>query len=211
MDEIIVKCVNFLGKVTSLSWHPSTEGRLAFGTDEGRVGIFDTLTTKPPLLSRTYHKGTVYNLTWGPLPGKEGLALFSCGGSIIFIHDPAAFDADAKNFNNLISGKPVKKFPSRTELQWNSDISLLAVGNEDGSVEIYSGQDFSLLSVIIAHKKLIQCLKWHPRFTFQSAEPSNLQSWLAVASNETSVKGYIFRLFISVFQNFITTFGFDSF
>lgn len=178
--------------MTSLSWHPNTEGRLAFGTDEGRVGIFDTLSTKPPLLSRTYHKGTVYNLTWGSLPGKEEPVLFSCGGSVIFIHDPAAFDTEAKNFNNLINGKAVKKFPSRTELQWNSDSSLLAIGNEDGSVEIYSVRDFSLLTVFIAHKKLIQCLKWHPRFTFQSAEPSSLHSWLAVASNETSVRGYIF-------------------
>lgn len=175
--------------MTSLSWHPSIEGRLAFGTDEGRVGIFDTLATKPPLLSRTYHKGTVYNLAWGPVPGKEDPVLFSCGGNIIFIHDPAAFGAEAKNFNSLINDKTVKKFPSRTELQWNSDLTLLAVGNEDGSVEIYSGLDFSLLTVVIAHKKLIQCLKWHPRFTFQSTEPSSLQSWLAIASNETSVKG----------------------
>ena len=140
-------------------------------------------------MSRTYHKGTVYNLTWGPLPGKEGLFLYSCGGNIILIHDPSSFESEAKNFNSLIDNKAIKKFPSRTELQWNQDVSLLALGNEDGSVEIYSARDFALLTVIIAHKKLIQCLKWHPRFTFQSPQPSSLQSWLAVASNETSVKG----------------------
>ena len=29
-----------------LAWHPAKEGRLAFGTDDGRVGVFDTLCTK---------------------------------------------------------------------------------------------------------------------------------------------------------------------
>lgn len=176
--------------MTAVAWHPAVEGRLAFGTDEGRVGIFDTLnTTKPPLLSRTYHKGTVYNLSWGPVPSKEGLLLYSCGGNHVLIHDPAALDAEAKNLNQLIGGKQGAKFPSRTDLQWKEDFSLLAVGNEDGSVEIYSGRNLALQLIIVAHKKLIQCLRWHPLFTFQSPEASILGNWLAVASNDTSIKG----------------------
>lgn len=179
------------GKVSALAWHPTVEGRLAFGTDEGRVGIFDTLApSKPPLLSRTYHKGTVYNLAWATLPNKNGLFLYSCGGNHIIVHDPSALDLDAKNFNNLIISKGEKnqKFPSRTEFQWKVDFSLLAVGNEDGSVEIYTGRDLSLLMIIVAHKKLIQCLKWHPPFTFQSVEPSKFDNWLAVASNDVNIK-----------------------
>ncbi len=178
--------------MSGLAWHPTIEGRLAFGTDEGRVGIFDTLSlTKPPLLSRTYHKGTVYNLSWATLPSKEGIFLYSWGGNNIMVHDPSALDAEAKNFNNLITSKGGKnqKFPSRSEFQWKVDFSLLAVGNEDGSVEIYSGSDLSLLTIIVAHKKLIQCLKWHPPFTFQSVEPSKFDNWLAVASNDVNIKG----------------------
>ena len=57
--------------MTALAWHPTTEGRLAFGTNEGRVGVFDTLApAKAPWLSRSYHKGTVYNLNWAPAPGR---------------------------------------------------------------------------------------------------------------------------------------------
>ena len=178
--------------MSGLAWHPTTEGRLAFGTDEGRVGIYDTLaSSKPPMLSRTYHKGTVYNLAWAPLPSKEGMFLYSCGGNNIFVHDPSSLDAEAKNLNHLIGSKGEKnqKFPSRTEFQWKLDFSLLAVGNEDGSVEIYSGCSLSMLTIIVAHKKLIQCLKWHPPFTFQSAEPSQFDSWLAVASNDVTIKG----------------------
>lgn len=183
-----------IGKVSALAWHPTVEGRLSFGTDEGRVGIFDTLSpTKPPLLSRTYHKGTVYNLAWATVPSKEGIFLYSCGGSNIFVHDPATLDAEAKNFNRLIEkeGEKSVKFPSRTDFQWKSDYSLLAVGNEDGSVEIYAGANLSLLTIIVAHKKLIQCLKWHPPYTFQNAEPSKYDSWLAVASNDVNIKGIV--------------------
>ncbi|XP_042304465.1 gem-associated protein 5-like [Sceloporus undulatus] len=33
-------------KVTALSWHPTKEGSLAFGTDDGKVGIYDTYSNK---------------------------------------------------------------------------------------------------------------------------------------------------------------------
>ena len=195
IKQIYIYDCLILGKVTAIAWHPAIEGRLAFGTDEGRVGIFDTLNmTKPPLLSRTYHKGTVYNLAWAPMPSKEDvLFLYSCGGSHILIHDPSALDAEAKNFNRSIDDgdKKAQKFPSRTDIQWKTDYSLVAVGNEDGSVEIYSGRSLSLLLIIVAHKKLIQCLKWHPTFTFQSAEASKMSNWLAVASNDTSIKSIL--------------------
>ena len=169
---------------------------MAFGTDEGRVGIFDTLhSAKAPLLSRTYHKGTVYNLAWAPLldENESALFLYSCGGHHMFIHDAAKLEAEAKNFNRILSvlpdAKKSQQYPSRTEFQWKADYSLLAVGNEDGSVEIYSGSNLCLLTIIVAHKKLIQCLRWHPSFTFQSPEASECGNWLAIASNETSIKG----------------------
>lgn len=83
------------------------------------------------------------------------------------------------------------------------DFSLLAVGNEDGSVEIYTGRDLSLLMIIVAHKKLIQCLKWHPPFTFQSVEPSKFDNWLAVASNDVNIKGTRTVNFINSFNPFL--------
>ena len=60
-------------------------------------------------------------------------------------------------FNLLVEGEP-SKFPSRTEFQWKADFSMLVVGNEDGSVEIYNGAGgkFISIGVIVAHKKSIQ-------------------------------------------------------
>lgn len=45
-----------------------------------------------------------------------------------------------------------------------------------------------MVAVIVAAKKLVQSLAWHPHFTLADEEPCELRSWLAVASNETSVK-----------------------
>jgi gem associated protein 5 len=123
---------------------------------------------------------------------RSNFVLYSCGGSKIFIHDPSKPEADAVNFNTLAKGGP-SKFPPRTEFQWKADFSMLAVGNEDGSVDMYSaaGSKFVSIGVIVAHKKLIQSVRWHPQFTFQNSEPSKYQTWLAVASNDTNIKGLI--------------------
>ena len=48
-------------KVMSLAWHPSREGLLAFGTDEGRVGWVEALSSsRVPNLSNTQHRNGVY-------------------------------------------------------------------------------------------------------------------------------------------------------
>ena len=54
-------------KVMSLAWHPSKEGLLAFGTDEGRVGWIDVFSRRTqPSYSSFQHRGGVYSVTWGP-------------------------------------------------------------------------------------------------------------------------------------------------
>jgi hypothetical protein len=56
---------------------PNNESAIAFGTGEGRVGVFDTFgTNKSPMLFRQYHRNTVYKLEWAEV-GSDYL-LFSC-------------------------------------------------------------------------------------------------------------------------------------
>jgi gem associated protein 5 len=111
---------------------------------------------------------------------RSNFVLYSCGGSNIFIHDPSKPEADAVDFNSLVEGGP-SKFPSRTEFRWKADFSMLAVGNEDGSVDIYNaaGSKFTSVGVIVAHEKLIQSVRWHPQFTFQNSEQSKYQNFKA--------------------------------
>ncbi|KAG8579610.1 hypothetical protein GDO81_010965, partial [Engystomops pustulosus] len=178
-------------KVTALSWHPTKEGSLAFGTDDGKVGIYDVFSTKPPQISSTYHKKTVYSMSWGPpLPpfsfGAEGdrppFTLYSCGGEgIIFQHNPWKLTMEAQDINKLIrETNDIKhKLPSHTELNWKPDCRHLAIGNEDGSIEIFLAPHLKLLCTIQQHHKIINCLRWHhdhcedPALSFLLASGSN--------------------------------------
>ncbi|NXP51027.1 GEMI5 protein, partial [Heliornis fulica] len=164
-------------KVTALSWHPTKEGCLAFGTDDGKVGIFDTVSSstknKPPQISSTYHKKTVYTLVWGPPTpplsfGGEGeqpsVTLYSCAGEgVIFQHNPWRLNGEAIDINKVIrdTNSIKHKLPGRTEISWKPDGKLLALGNEDGSIEIFQAPGLKLLCTIQQHHKLINAIRWH--------------------------------------------------
>uniref|UniRef100_A0A8C3RXM7 Gem nuclear organelle associated protein 5 n=1 Tax=Chelydra serpentina TaxID=8475 RepID=A0A8C3RXM7_CHESE len=157
-------------KVTALSWHPTKEGCLAFGTDDGKVGI---IKNKPPQISSTYHKKTVYTLAWGPpIPplsfGGDGdrpsATLYSCAGEgIVLQHNPWKLSGEANDINKVIRDtNSVKyKLPARTEISWKPDGKLLALGNEDGSIEIFQAPNLKLLCTIQQHHKLINAIRWH--------------------------------------------------
>ncbi|NXC39944.1 GEMI5 protein, partial [Penelope pileata] len=164
-------------KVTALAWHPTKEGCLAFGTDDGKVGIFDTFSSsaknKPPQISSTYHKRTVYTLAWGPLTpplssGEGGehppVTLYSCAGDgIVFQHNPWKLSGEANDINKIIrdTNSIKHKLPARTEISWKPDGKLLALGNEDGSIEIFQAPNLKLLCTIQQHHKLINAIRWH--------------------------------------------------
>ncbi|KAM9185379.1 gem-associated protein 5 isoform 1-T1 [Mergus octosetaceus] len=163
-------------KVTALSWHPTKEGCLAFGTDDGKVGIFDTFSSsaknKPPQISSTYHKKTVYTLAWGPptppLSSGEGeqpsVTLYSCAGEgIVFQHNPWKLSGEANDINKVIrdTNSIKHKLPARTEISWKPDGKLLALGNEDGSIEVFQAPSLKLLCTIQQHHKLINAIRWH--------------------------------------------------
>nr|XP_045008009.1 gem-associated protein 5 isoform X2 [Jaculus jaculus] len=160
-------------KVTALCWHPNKEGCLAFGTDDGKVGLYDTYSSKPPQISSTYHKKTVYTLAWGPpVPpmslGGEGdrpsLTLYSCGGEgIVLQHNPWKLSGEAFDINKLIRDtNSIKyKLPVHTEISWKADGRVMALGNEDGSIEVFQVPNLRLLCTIQQHHKLVNAIAWH--------------------------------------------------
>lgn len=159
-------------KVTALCWHPSKEGCLAFGTDDGKVGLYDTYSSRPPQISSTYHKKTVYTLSWGPpLPpvsvgegDRPSLTLYSCGGEgVVLQHNPWKLSGEAYDINRLIRDTNCIKYklPVHTEISWKADGKILALGNEDGSIEIFGLPNLKLLCTIQQHHKLINTLSWH--------------------------------------------------
>ncbi|XP_015272563.1 PREDICTED: gem-associated protein 5 [Gekko japonicus] len=178
-------------KVTALSWHPTKEGCLAFGTDDGKVGMYNTYSSKPPQISSSYHKKTVYTLAWGPpVPplsfGGDGdrpsVTLYSCAGEgVIFQHNPWKLNGEAHDINKVIreTNSIKHKLPAHTEISWKPDGSILAIGNEDGSIEIFQAPELKLLCTIQQHHKLINAIRWHhdhaaqPELSYMIASGSN--------------------------------------
>ncbi|XP_067085253.1 gem-associated protein 5 isoform X1 [Osmerus mordax] len=181
-------------KVTALSWHPAREGSLAFGTDDGKVGIYDAFSNKPPQISSSYHRKTVYTLAWGPPvppmsfggPGECAVhSLYSCAGEgVILQHDPRRLAAEASDIDTLIrdTNNIKHKLSPHTDLSWKPDGRVVAIGNEDGSIEVYQAPSLKLLCSIQQHHKIINVLRWH----HQHAAPE-LQHLLASGSSNAVV------------------------
>uniref|UniRef100_A0A672QUK4 Gem nuclear organelle associated protein 5 n=1 Tax=Sinocyclocheilus grahami TaxID=75366 RepID=A0A672QUK4_SINGR len=182
-------------KVTALAWHPLKEGSLAFGTDDGKVGIYEVYSNKPPQISSTYHRRTVYSLSWGPpVPpmsfggsgDKPSYSLYSCAGEgVIFQHDPWKLSGEASNIDKLIrdTNNIKHKIPPHTDLSWKPDGSVLAIGNEDGSIEVLKAPMLKLLCTVQQHHKIINSLRWHHEHSSQN----ELQYLLASGSSNAIV------------------------
>ncbi|CAH1274597.1 GEMIN5 [Branchiostoma lanceolatum] len=179
------------GKVTALSWHPTKEGILAFGTDDGSVGLYDVLHTRQPTMSCSCHKKTVYSLSWGPTVavsgGSQYLVLYSCGGDGVIYHHsfnktqhPAVDICDIIKTTNQIK----HKLTPATEISWREDGQYVAIGNEDGSVEVLASPDLCCTCIIRTHHRPINKLCWHP---MSPDIPADYSYWLAVASNQSDV------------------------
>ncbi|XP_077448071.1 gem-associated protein 5 isoform X2 [Stigmatopora argus] len=161
-------------KVTALAWHPQREGTLSFGTDDGKVGIYEVFSSKPPQISSSYHKKTVYSLAWGPpLPpmsfgaveSNVSLSLYSCAGEgVILQHDPTNLSGDACDIDKLIkqTNNIKHKLSPHTDLSWKPDGKVVAIGNEDGCIDVYLAPLLKLLCSIQQHHKVINTLRWHP-------------------------------------------------
>jgi len=86
------------GKVSCVRYHPQPPAAmngvecLAFGTEDGKLGLYDTSSGKLLVLFSHYHKGTVYELDWRLVNRAEGrYLLYSCGGDgVILETDPEA-------------------------------------------------------------------------------------------------------------------------
>ncbi|XP_037125237.1 gem-associated protein 5 isoform X1 [Syngnathus acus] len=180
-------------KVTALAWHPKREGTLAFGTDDGKVGIYEVFSSKPPQISSSYHKKTVYSLAWGPpLPpmsfgaaaaaeGKASHSLYSCAGEgVILQHQPTDLSGDACDVDKLIrQTNDIKhKLSPHTDLSWKPDGKVVAIGNEDGCIDIYRAPSLKLVCSIQQHHKVINALRWHP----EDNAPPELHGLLASGS-----------------------------
>lgn len=207
------------GKVMSLSWHPSKDGWLAYGTSDGRIGIQFTCSVKPPLLFRPFTKESIYSMEWGPSLAsikvkfepseysEEGATevkasryvLYAIGGGKIAAMDPSkpdqvfdeVFKGVLKSIPKIENLKSKSKTVGLTDLSWKPDYSLLALGDETGSIHLIKldeSDELVLVTSVKVHSSLVQDLSWHPQCcSSDTSDVSPQSNWLATASNDVNI------------------------
>ncbi|XP_074619191.1 gem-associated protein 5-like isoform X2 [Acropora palmata] len=197
-------------KVMVVKWHPSKEGLLAFGADDGQVGVYNTISKRADI-SATYHKKTVYSLSWGPScpqTDKDSMIshnLYSCAGDgRVYQHRTGHFMDDPIDVDALIlKSNDIKHKPyGRTDVSWNLDGTVLALGNEDGSIEVFFPPDLKQIGLLMTHKKSITTLVWHHGFSdITTADVVSCKHWLASGSNESVIHVHDLNSMLGDFSN----------
>ncbi|XP_076446765.1 gem-associated protein 5-like [Babylonia areolata] len=196
--DISVVWQGIKSKVTAVAWHPTREGWLAFGTEDGRVGVHDVLSHKMPTMSNTFHRHTVYVLCWGPSTQSpedtKNYSLYTVGDCKVLEHSSAVLsrgsgDAEAINFTEKVVSINSDQITGikATEISWNMTMDTAAIGADDGSVYIVSARGLKLLAVVKVQKKLLHCTRWHPLATEQSPSSSPCRNWMVVAGNSQTL------------------------
>lgn len=168
-----------MGRIITLAWHPVIENQLAFGSNEGRIGVYDTnKIQKEPILYRQHHRRYIYSLGWGPSAEKDNkYCLYSCGDGELVCWNP-----------DVPSEKPkIIKPKNCTEFSWKNDFSCLAVGYEDGSIDFLDKKSQSMGNKMYLLKKPIQRFAWHPESTATDLEFSENKNYLAVATSSPAI------------------------
>ncbi|CAG8500464.1 3388_t:CDS:10, partial [Racocetra persica] len=165
-------------KLTCIKSHPNREGFLAFGTDLGNIGWYEVYNDKSKTFN-SYHKSKVYSIHWcKPEWLGQGLAdensdyslIISCGGDGQILLSDTTKPKQSKIINDMIKeANPewtsVMKdksgyLPKRSEIAVHPAGKFLAIGNVDGSIEVYNLPSFKIVYHNIGHRSIINKLEW---------------------------------------------------
>nr|XP_031838451.1 gem-associated protein 5-like isoform X1 [Nomia melanderi] len=184
--DITILWQKIMGKIRAISWHPEKENLLAYATEEGRIGVFDTNGNKPPTLYRQYHRNTVYTIHWGPHPESKQHVLYSCAEGECVYYDPVKPNQE-----------PTSIFKKDcTEFTWKPDFSCLTVGFENGSIS-FLNRKFELCGFAKFSSAMVHCLVWHPESTATDSTYSPLRNYLAVAFESPTIMVFDLSNFIN--------------
>ncbi|GAM19238.1 hypothetical protein SAMD00019534_024130 [Acytostelium subglobosum LB1] len=152
-------------KVTALAINPSCPWQLAFGLDDGRVGIYDTDKNNSSFFPGQ-HKKEIYELQWRCIVGgsatDQSHKLYSVGNNEVYEWDAKDQDRGFKNINDHIKVHNKQYKPSnKSEFYWNDDMDALAIATTNGAIEVYDS-GFKLMCTIKNHNGLINRIRWNP-------------------------------------------------
>ncbi|XP_037087595.1 gem-associated protein 5-like [Pollicipes pollicipes] len=129
--------------VLTVAWHPSKDTRLAFGTAEGRVGVCDPASSRPPQLCPDHHAGAVYSVTWGPTGALFSLSLGDSACPDLL--QPAVTLSGHRSkvldlaWSPHTTGRLISASQDASIRVWDtSQGALLAVGGDDSALHLWS-------------------------------------------------------------------------
>ncbi|CAN7999526.1 unnamed protein product [Ixodes hexagonus] len=177
------------GRVMVVAWHPRKDNLVAFGTDEGKVGIVDVL-GKQTVVSVSYHRQATYGVCWAELPIGSDKALktvlLSCGDGKVKVHHLPKMDREALDLDsNLLKSSSGKT--RRITVNFSECLGFLTVANQDGAVDVYEAKTLRKLAVLEAQRKPVESLSWHPCQTLSSERKSGFSYWLACSSTNGTI------------------------
>ncbi|CAL7940645.1 unnamed protein product [Xylocopa violacea] len=186
--DITILWQKIKGKIRAISWHPEKENLLAYATEEGRIGVFNTNGSKPPTLYRQYHRNIVYVIGWGPNPKNDQYVLYSCGEGELVYYDPEKPNQEPTSILK----------DECTEFSWKPDFSCLAVGFKNGTIS-FLNRKFERRGYAKFSSEMVYCLAWHPESTATDLTLSPLKNYLAVAFASCTVVVYDLTNFMDHF------------
>ncbi|CAG8571010.1 5780_t:CDS:10 [Diversispora eburnea] len=190
---------------------------LAFGTDLGNIGWYEIYNDKSKTFD-SYHKNKVYAIEWckSEWLGKtldneksdEFNLILSCGGDGNLLLNDITKPKRSSCVNNMIREanpewinivKDKNNYSSkRSEVAINPNGRFLAVGNTDGSIEVYDLPSFKIIYHNIGHRATINKLKWcslgSDDHTIMIHDFSNLENLSSTISVPTSSCKQVFGI-----------------
>lgn len=187
-------------KVTSLQWHPIKEGILGFGTDDGRIGIYDTNSSKHKLFSSS-HKGIVFNVQWRLYSNTQALLYSTSSDGSLLISNENSMKMKSKDWKDFVDNDSLSSIPNGMKINcisFHKNNYLVAIGLNNGTIlyfksNLHSSSDnkkwmeekFTIYKIDTTHSTEIRSLQFHPGSLVDSEIP--YENWIASGSKSGTI------------------------
>ncbi|KAI9004278.1 WD40-repeat-containing domain protein [Phycomyces nitens] len=191
------------GQIEHVLWHPTRPDILAYSTQYGRVGIYNTSTNKNTVFKPVHKQEYGPNISWGSLSGASGSEnmLVSCGTEHVIAYDatntekqpiflaPLLEDANTA-WAQSINAKANSR---RSCMAIDNTRNLIAFGYTDGVIDVYQLSTLKLIFVANCHRHRVLAISWQSPTKFASGCSQGMVAIHNIPSTESDdLPGKIF-------------------
>ena len=111
------------------------------------------------------------------------------------MHKLGTFNQKAVDIGALIKQhNQITSPPSRSEIKWHQSYQYVAIGNEDGTIDVFDAPHLTLLGQIQAHKKIINTIDWHHDFTADLSGKISFESITLFISSFNFTSSFLLKM-----------------